>query len=175
MLLINTSNREKNCYKVLNDIKKENDTLISLSNKDIKFCLGCGSCSNDLERHCVLNDYITNEVYDKILENEDIVIATPLYMSNINAIFKNLLDRMNPFYHHGLLKNKNIYLVLTGGGSKEDNEEEIKDVIKYFKGISEWLYFNFEFLDYFTGYNDLSDDLDYDKKINEIKSKLINR
>ena len=175
MLLINTSNREKNCYKVLNDIKKENDTLISLSNKDIKFCLGCGSCSNDLERHCVLNDYITNEVYDKILENEDIVIATPLYMSNINAIFKNLLDRMNPFYHHGLLKNKNIYLILTGGGSKEDNEEEIKDIIKYFKGISEWLYFNFEFLDYFTGYNDLSDDLDYDKKINEIKSKLINK
>ena len=75
----------------------------------------------------------------------------------------------------GLLKNKNIYIILTGGGSKEDNEEEIKDIIKYFNGISEWLYFNFEFLDYFTGYNDLSDDLDYDKKINEIKSKLINK
>lgn len=172
MLLINTSNREKNCYKVLNDIKKDSDTLVSLSNKDIKFCLGCGSCSNKLEKHCVLNDFITNEVYSKIIENDNIIIATPLYMSSINAIFKNLLDRMNPLYHHDLLNNKNIYLIITGGGTKEDNKEEIDDIIKYFNGISEWLHFNFEFLDYFVGYNDLNSDLDYDSKINRIKSKM---
>ena len=37
MLLINCSNREKNCYKILNDIKNDNDTLLSLSNTSIKF------------------------------------------------------------------------------------------------------------------------------------------
>lgn len=73
-----------------------------------------------------------------------------------------------------VLNDKNIYLITTGGGSKKDNEEEIKDIIKYFNGISEWLGFNFIFLDYFTGYNDLSSENNYDEKINIIKSKLNN-
>ena len=171
MLLINCSNRERNCFKVLNDIKKDNDNLISLSNKKMNFCLGCGRCSEDLPRHCIQDDYITNTLYEEILKEKNIVLASPMYMSNINAILKNLLDRMNPFYQHGLLKGKNIYLILTGGSSKEGNEEEINGIINYFNGISEWLYFNFEFLDYFKGYESL-DDIDYNSKIELIKQKL---
>ena len=45
---------------------------------------------------------------------------------------------------------KKIYLILTGQGTYEDNEEEITSIINYFKGISEWLNFEFEFLYYFT-------------------------
>ncbi len=175
MLLINCSNRERNCFKVLNDIKKDDDKLISLSNKDMKFCLGCGNCSNHLPKYCVLDDFITNHVYEEIINSKDIVIASPIYMSNINAIMKNLLDRMNPFYHHGLLNNKKIYLIITGGTSKEDNLEEIEAIIKYFEGISEWLHFDFEFLDYFEGYENLLEDVNYENKINNIKSKLCNK
>ena len=172
MLLINCSNRERNCFKILNEIKKEDDKLISLSNKEMKFCLGCGSCNEPLPKHCVLNDYITNNVYDEIIKAKEIVLASPMYISNVNGILKNLLDRMNPFYHHGLLKNKKIYLIMTGGSSKEDNKEEIEAIIKYFEGISEWLYFEFEFLDYFEGYESLDKDINYENKINEIKFKL---
>ena len=100
------------------------------------------------------------------------ILASPMYISNVNGILKNLLDRMNPFYHHGLLKNKKIYLIMTGGSSKEDNKEEIEAIIKYFEGISEWLYFEFEFLDYFEGYESLDKDINYENKINEIKFKL---
>ena len=62
MLLINCSNKENNCYKILNSIKNENDKLISLSNKEMKFCLGCEACQNNLEKYCVLDDYIRNNV-----------------------------------------------------------------------------------------------------------------
>ena len=174
MLLINCSNREKNCYKVLNDIKIDGDKLISLANKKMDFCLGCDKCSNNIEKYCVLEDYITNNVYEEILKEKNIVIASPMYMSNVNAILKNLIDRMNPFYHHELLRNKNIYLILTGQASNEDNEEEISSIIKYFEGISEWLYFNFEFLEYFKGYDDLNDEVNYNKKIELLKLKLNN-
>ena len=112
MLLINCSNRENNCFKILNDIKKEEDTIISLSNKKIDFCLGCDRCQSNLPKHCILDDYITNEVYENIIKANSIILASPMYMSNINAILKNLIDRMNPFYHHQLLKNKKIYLYL---------------------------------------------------------------
>lgn len=43
-LLINTSYREKNCYKILNDIKENDDHMVSLANKEIKRCMGCCEC-----------------------------------------------------------------------------------------------------------------------------------
>ena len=122
MLLINCSNREKNCYGFLNSLKGDNDTLISLSHKKMDFCLGCESCQGDLENYCVLNDYITTDVYKEVKKADTIILASPMYMSNINAILKNLLDRMNPFYNHQLLKGKKIYLIMCGYVSKEENE-----------------------------------------------------
>lgn len=175
MLLINCSNREKNCFKILNDIKADEDNLLSLANKKMSFYLGCDKCSENIDKYCVLDDYITNNLYEEIIKEKNIVIASPMYMSNINAILKNLIDRMNPFYHHELLKDKNIYLILTGKANKEDNNEEIGNIIRYFEGISEWLYFNFNFLDYFKGYNNLNDEKDYNKKIELIKLKLTNQ
>ena len=172
MLLINCSNTEHNCYKILKDIKKEEDTLISLSHKKMDFCLGCQSCQKDLERHCVLNDYITNNVYEEILKEDKIVLASPMYMSNINGILKNLLDRMNPFYNHELLKGKKIYLLMTGFATKEENEEEINGIINYFNSITEYLYFDFEFLDYFVDSDDSTIIKENEDKIKTIKSKL---
>lgn len=172
MLLINCSNREKHCYNILKNIMNENDTLISLSNKPMSFCLGCESCQNNLEKHCVLNDYITNNVYDEVLNNDKIVLASPMYMSNINGILKNLLDRFNAFYNHGLLKGKKIYLVMSGYATKEDNQEEINSIIEYFNGISEFLYFDFEFLDYFVDSNNPSIVEENIRKLNRINEIL---
>ena len=172
MLLINCSNREKNCFNILKDLQKDGDKFISLSNKGMSFCLGCERCQEDLEKYCVLDDYITNNVYDEVLKENNIIIASPMYMSNINGILKNLLDRFNAFYNHGLLKGKNIYLIMTGYATKEDNETEIKAIIDYFNGISKYLYFNFEFLDYFVDSEDSEVKIENDNKIRVIREKL---
>lgn len=176
-LLINGSNREKNNYNILNDIKTENDELISLAQKDIKFCLGCNSCINKLENLCVLNDYIT-EIYPKILKADKIVFASPLYISHITGTLKTLIDRLNPFYQQSLFQGKEIYLILTGQGTKEENSEEIQAITDYFTGISEWMDFKFKFLDYFSS-GDLKeiDDVkkankDYNEMIKNIKHTL---
>lgn len=147
-LFISASSREKNCFDLLNDIKSKDDELISLSDKNIRFCLGCNSCINKLDKHCVLDDYISNELYDKILKSDKIVIASPLYMSNISGLLKNLIDRLYPFYNHNLFNGQEICLILLGQASKEDNEEEINGIIRYFEGISEWMNFKFKFIDY---------------------------
>lgn len=180
MLFISGSNREKNSFNILCDIKNDTDDLISLSNKDIKFCLGCNACKNKLDNYCVLNDYITSDVYKKIEENKKIILASPLYMSNITGLLKNMIDRLNPFYNHDLLRGKKIFLILTGQGTYADNEEEINAIIDYFKGISEWLNFDFEFLYYFTS-GDLFevDDVkisndNYNSIINDIKMRIMN-
>ena len=38
-LYISGSNRKKNCYRILNDLKEKNDKLISLENISINYCL----------------------------------------------------------------------------------------------------------------------------------------
>lgn len=178
MLLINGSHREKNCFNILNDIKNENDVLLSLSNKNIKFCVGCNQCKNKLEKLCIINDFITNEIYSKIIENNKIVLASPLYISNISGMLKTLIDRLNPFYNHNLLEGKHIYLILTGQGSYDDNFEEIMMIIKYFEGISEWLGFKFHFLKYFSSgdLNEIDDikieNINYSEMINDIINNL---
>jgi multimeric flavodoxin WrbA len=172
MLLINCSNRERNCFSILKKLQKEDDKLISLSNKKIDFCLGCECCQKELPKHCVLDDYITNNVYDEILKEDNIIFASPMYMSNINGILKNLLDRFNTFYNHKLLKGKKFYLIMTGYATKEENEEEIKGIIEYFNGITEYMYFDFEFLDYFVDSEDPEVKIENDNKIKEIKEKL---
>ena len=144
MLFINCSNREKTCFNILKSLQKEEDKLISLSNKKMDFCLGCQSCQKELPKHCVLDDYITNTVYEEVLKEDNIVFASPMYISNINGILKNLLDRFNTFYNHKLLKGKKIYLIMTGFATKEDNETEINAIKDYFNGISEYLYFKQE-------------------------------
>lgn len=177
-ILINGSNRECNCYNILKELQSQDDELVSLSNQDIKYCLGCNACRKELENHCVLNDYITTSVYNKILKSENIILASPLYMSQISGLLKNFIDRLNPFYNHNLLESKKIYLILVGQGTYEDNEEEINDIIKWLVGVSEWFSFSFEFLDYFYSgdINKLNDvvkaDSKYFDKIKEIKEKL---
>lgn len=172
MLLINCSNRERNCFNILKKLQKEEDILISLSNKKMNFCLGCERCQENLEKHCVLDDYITNNVYDEILKADNILLASPMYMSNINGILKNLLDRFNAFYNHELLKGKKFYLIMTGYATKEDNETEINGIIDYFNGISEYLYFDFKFLDYFVDSEDPKVKIENDNKIKTIKEKI---
>ena len=172
MLFINCSNREKNCYNILNSIKTDDDKLISLAHKRIDFCLGCQSCEKDLPRHCVLNDYITNNVYEEILKEDKIVLASPMYISNINGILKNLLDRFNTFYNHKLLKGKKIYLIMCGFATKEDNQEEINGIINYFNSITDYMLFDFEFLDYFVDSTDPMVIEENNNKIKMIQEKL---
>ena len=172
MLLINCSNRERNCFNILNKLKKDEDKLISLSNKKMSFCLGCERCQGNLEKYCVLDDFITNNIYEEILKEDTIIFASPMYMSNVNAILKNLLDRLNPFYNHKLLEDKKIYLIMSGYATKEENEMEINSIIDYFNGISEYLYFDFEFLDYFVDSDNPEVKIDNENKINNIKERI---
>lgn len=177
-LFINGSNRRKNCFNILDDIRDDKDELILLSHKDIKYCLGCNACINKLENYCVLDDYMSKYVYSRLREADKIIVASPLYMSSITGLLKNVIDRCNPFYHHNYFVGKKLYLILTGQGSYDDNEEEINDIVKYFTGISEWLNFDFVFLDYFSSgsLEDVDDvkktENDYHDKIRKIKEVL---
>ena len=176
-LFICGSNRSKNCNTILNDLKENQDDIISLAKKDIKFCLGCNACQKGLEKFCVLNDYM-QEVYPKILSFDKIIIASPIYMNQITGILKNFIDRFNPFLSNNALEGKHIYLILIGQMSEKDNEAEAEKIANYFMGLSDFMGFKFKFLKYLSSGDVLEiDDIikvngDYKNIIKSIKQEI---
>ena len=179
-LYINGSNREKNSYQILKDLKEENDILFSLADKSINYCLGCSSCMSKLENFCILEDDM-QELYSVMVQADKIIIATPIYMNNITGILKNVIDRWNPYEtHEELLKGKKIYLITVGQMSEEENEEIAEDIKKYFEGLGEFMEFEVVFLKNFSSGevgeidNVLKMYENYDKIIDELKNKIKN-
>ena len=149
-LLINTSNRKKNCYKILNDIKENNDYIFSLSDKEIKPCNGCSDCKKGLVKYCSINDDM-QELYKQMTKYDKIVIATPIHMNFFCGQLKIIIDRLRPHsMNPELLKNKKIYLIITWMLSEEENKVAINLITKYFESLTEFMEFNFKFLGYLS-------------------------
>lgn len=180
-LYISASNRKKNSYYFLQKIKESEDILYSLQDLDIKFCLGCNACQKNTNNSCILNDDM-QKIYNTISKCEKIIIMSPIYMNQITGILKSVIDRFNPYAASEGLKGKKIYLITVGQMSEEEQQEVYNSIKDWFESISEFLYFDFEYLYNFTSGDILDvDDINkmYDKKeldsiIDKIKSYINN-
>lgn len=172
-LLINTSNREKNCYKILNEIRDDNDYIFSLSDKEIKPCNGCSDCKKGLVKYCSINDDM-QELYKQMSKFDKIVIATPIYMNFFCGQLKILIDRLRPHsMNPELLKNKKLYLIITGMLSEEENKETVDMITKYFESLTEFMEFNFHFLGYIS--SGIIEEIDDIEKNNTNYNDIIER
>lgn len=177
-LYICGSNRKKNCYRILNDLKNNNDKLISLDEMNINYCAGCNSCTKNLKEYCVIKDDM-QEIYKSLIEANKIIIASPVYMNFITGILKNMIDRLNPYSCHSeILKGKKVYLILIGQLDKEENEEISNNLKLYFESLAEFMEFEFQFLKYLSsGDVETIDDVvknneNYNYIIKEIKKEI---
>ena len=118
ILGISGSPRERNtCYMlktVLNATNHEYE-LISLKNKNIQPCCDCRYCHKNYK--CTLNDDM-QELYDKLLNADIIILGSPTYFSNVTGIMKIFMDRCLPFYFSRKLKNKKTGVVTVGNFEK---------------------------------------------------------
>ncbi|MDD3580715.1 MAG: flavodoxin family protein [Desulfobacca sp.] len=71
---------------------------IYLRDHRIEHCLGCFSCWTNTPGRCIQDDDMTNELIDRFLAADLVVLATPLYFGNINARLKVFLERTLPIY-----------------------------------------------------------------------------
>lgn len=148
-LYISASNRKQNSYNFLKNIKHEDDILISLSDLNIKYCAGCNACQKNEDNKCILNDDM-KELYSNIEKCSKIIIMSPIYMNHITGILKSVIDRFNPYCANEKLKNKKIMLITVGQMNEEEQKETVENIKEYFKGLSEFLFFDFEYLYNFT-------------------------
>lgn len=90
--------------------------LISLRDKEIKFCKGCLACQKTGK--CVIADDAPS-IVAKMREADVLVFATSIYYYEMSGQMKTLLDRANPLYG-GDYHFTDIYMLT----SAADNEPE---------------------------------------------------
>ena len=59
--------------------------LVNLYDYNLEYCRGCWACRK--EGHCILKDDF-NALYDKMAADDALVLAAPVYWSNVPGIMK---------------------------------------------------------------------------------------
>jgi len=114
--------------KIFGAVEGERE-LILLREKNIKHCLGCLSCSKT--KKCAIVDDMA-DICAKIENADIIVLGTPNYYDNVSGLFKDFIDRTNPFYETGKLKGKKVVVIVVGSGEIEVTKFVTDQIIKNF-------------------------------------------
>jgi multimeric flavodoxin WrbA len=124
ILGINSSPRRKNSrtlklvQAVLNGARTQGAEieLIDICALDINYCVGCEVCF--AKGACTQADDL-NELVDKMLSADGIVLGSPVYMHGVTAQLKTLIDRLADAIYCQLLLGKYGCAVTTSGGSTD--------------------------------------------------------
>lgn len=93
--------------------------LISLRNKDIRFCCGCLACQKT--QKCVITDD-ANAIVAKMHDADVIAFATPIYYYEMSGQLKTLLDRANPLYPSDY-RFRDIYMLTSAAEDEQSTPE----------------------------------------------------
>ncbi|MEF2560727.1 MAG: flavodoxin family protein [Eggerthellaceae bacterium] len=69
--------------------------MVDLAELDIEFCAGCNRCLG--KQMCSISDDM-DELKQKMLEADGIILGSPDYFSNVTARTKNFIDRTRPLH-----------------------------------------------------------------------------
>ena len=126
ILFISGSARNGNCKEILETIQSNfwleyGTDLVYLRDFDLKPCMGCDNCNNNVNNLCVSNDKM-DILIDKVLDADIVVLATPDYFYNVSSLTKNFIDKTYPLYASKKLQGKKFVYIYVG----EDEEANIK-------------------------------------------------
>lgn len=126
ILGISTSPRPKSNGKIAlenalqaAEAKGAETELINIDELNISACKGDNFCKAN-EGKCVINDDMT-QIYEKILESDGIILATPIYFCDVTAQAKTVIDRLYAFFMQETisekLSSKTISIIATNGAA----------------------------------------------------------
>lgn len=117
--ILSSPHRNGSTAKLLNEaLKGAGDRgaeveFIYLPDYDLKFCVGCQTCLS--EDHCALQDDI-NPLREKVLRADGLILASPAYEADINAVMKNFFDRIMPYTgYRSTFRSKYVAGISTAG------------------------------------------------------------
>lgn len=96
--------------------------LYQLGGKEIRGCMACYKCFERKDRQCAVKKDCLNEVLEKMLRADAIILGSPTYFADVTAEIKALMDRSGivAIANGGLLRGKigaGVVAVRRGGGT----------------------------------------------------------
>lgn len=120
--LLASPRKQGNTALLMQEVLKEIEAagaktqVFYLNELDIKGCQSCFGCKSHAT--CVVKDD-ARQVLDAIAEADSVVLATPVYMWDMNAQLKTIVDRMfcfmNPDFSSKLAPGKKVVWAITQG------------------------------------------------------------
>ncbi|MBD3244242.1 MAG: hypothetical protein GF331_26860, partial [Chitinivibrionales bacterium] len=89
---------------------------VHLAHEHIGMCRGCRVCFDRGEEHCPLRDAVL-PIRDKLDAADGVVLASPVYVEDVNGVMKNWIDRMAFVCHRPAHFGKWAYVLSTTGVS----------------------------------------------------------
>lgn len=102
---------------------------IFLKEKKIGYCMGCEACLHSSA--CVQKDDM-EEILNKMVAADVIVMATPVYFYTMDAQLKTLIDRTVPRYTE--ISNKEFYFIITAA---DPNQASLERTVEGLRGFTE--------------------------------------
>jgi len=101
-------------WSILDHIDKEGCSditteFISLSGKVIRPCNGCEECKE--KKWCVIKNDDWNDIIDRVLECDVLIIGSPTYYYDVSGQMKNFIDRTYSLYHDRKLAGRHAVAV----------------------------------------------------------------
>lgn len=134
ILIISSSPRKNgNSDTLCNEFAKgakesgNNVEKIFLADKKINFCTACENCYNIGK--CVQKDD-ANDIIEKIIKSDIIVLSTPTYFYNMSGQLKTLIDRTCGVYES--IKNKEFYFIVSAADGNEKSLDRVVDALEGF-------------------------------------------
>ena len=67
--------------------------LVNLSGKSLRGCIACYKCFENQNKRCAVKDDDFNEVLEKMVEADGMILGSPTYFSNVSSELKAVIDR----------------------------------------------------------------------------------
>ncbi|MDR0310923.1 MAG: flavodoxin family protein [Acidobacteriota bacterium] len=99
---------------------------IFIRDKNIKYCLACGTCYAKKEA-CVHHDDMTG-IIEKMINADVIVMATPAYFYAMSGQMKVLIDRTIARFLE--IRDKDMYFILTAHNDEKASAERVMEGFK---------------------------------------------
>ena len=98
--------------------KRHEVELVSVADYAVHPCIGCNSCYTSEGHRCFQEDDM-QQIYEKLKQADELVIASPVYFYGISAQLKAVIDRL-----HTPMRNdfpiKKLGLILVGAAELPD-------------------------------------------------------
>jgi multimeric flavodoxin WrbA len=80
---------------VFEELRKEGieTELVQLAEKSVSGCIACYQCFENKDQHCAVDNDDVNELVDKMIQSDGIILASPTYFSDVTSEMKALIDR----------------------------------------------------------------------------------